>query len=847
MAYNSKFTGAQIDALLDASETMQTSKEDVANKVTTLDADASNEQYPSAKAVKDSLAKVKNIEVTPDMLSESTKQFINASGGGTITNFADDEDLTTVGDELKLADKAYDPITYSGMGRKYLRKNLVDGKNILTQAMLPSANTIYIIQYDYDLNGATITIPENCTLDFQGGSLANGTIIGTQDNLNAPIYQIFNNVDLVGLWSINEIYPEWFGAKGDGITDDTAYIQQAIDTCQKTKRGGKVILLAKDYVITETIYIKNYVSLTGVTCTPRFKGSRLICKFINSKSWAIESALFKDNQQYKHSYKDIIFSQLKPGFLNGEKCWSISVSNLAIINGSKSPLYGCMRLYNTLYSSIQNIYAVGFHFGITVATTWQFTLDSCYMRTINNSFAFGNGVTVLNCYNCYGGYYNYDIDGEPYQREVTNEDLPTFVDPDNIYPRWLLDKEGFNKWDLYACFICENSYVSFYTTTCDLGDILILSYRAKSFFHYTHLENLTSIAWAYDTKNSSISDTGVDFYGSSGYNRRKLSDGSWDLESYVYGAVNSVISCNQFFTGRCYVNNDLYTTKVPELYRFTDCRYVIPSIYYNRWDMGDDGMPSNVIKDSKIKFVDQNIIFATKRKTKESILSLGINGNDAAYFSTIIEDDERLNGSTIILQTNSVWDRQKPLTQKTVSLSGYLGTSILILECPIYLDQSTIDFTSQYAGSDIIMQKREADLNTPAFRLKNSNSIFLKSKQFMTLINKNSPVTHFKPLAEIIGDTVCNIYTGLEPQTLIYIQRGDAIISNPNNCRYTINCIDVKTNTIFWTFTNANGTSTQRPTLSSTNEGFEYYDSTLKKKILWNGTEWTNLDGTSLE
>ena len=57
MAYNSKFTGAQIDALLDASEAMKTSKEDVANKVTSLAADATDEQYPSAKAVKDAIQK----------------------------------------------------------------------------------------------------------------------------------------------------------------------------------------------------------------------------------------------------------------------------------------------------------------------------------------------------------------------------------------------------------------------------------------------------------------------------------------------------------------------------------------------------------------------------------------------------------------------------------------------------------------------------------------------------------------------------------------------------------------------------------------------------------------------
>lgn len=42
------------------------------------------------------------------------------------------------------------------------------------------------------------------------------------------------------------------------------------------------------------------------------------------------------------------------------------------------------------------------------------------------------------------------------------------------------------------------------------------------------------------------------------------------------------------------------------------------------------------------------------------------------------------------------------------------------------------------------------------------------------------------------------------------------------------------------------GAISQRPSLQSTDEGFEYYDTSLKKKILWNGTDWTNLDGTSL-
>ena len=47
-------------------------------------------------------------------------------------------------------------------------------------------------------------------------------------------------------------------------------------------------------------------------------------------------------------------------------------------------------------------------------------------------------------------------------------------------------------------------------------------------------------------------------------------------------------------------------------------------------------------------------------------------------------------------------------------------------------------------------------------------------------------------------------------------------------------------------FNKKNGTTEERPNLNSTNEGFTFYDATLKKKILWNGTAWVNVDGTAL-
>lgn len=94
-----------------------------------------------------------------------------------IVNHPDEEDITVDGDnKLKLADKEYSEESFSGMGRIYLRKNIVEGVNTLTQGMISKPNTIYIIQYDYDLGGQTIEIPENCVLDFQGCSLRNGIL-----------------------------------------------------------------------------------------------------------------------------------------------------------------------------------------------------------------------------------------------------------------------------------------------------------------------------------------------------------------------------------------------------------------------------------------------------------------------------------------------------------------------------------------------------------------------------------------------------------------------------------------------------------------------------------------------
>lgn len=96
----------------------------------------------------------------------------------------DNEDLTSTKNPdgesiMKFADRKYDAANFSGKGYKILRKNIVDGKNVLTQEMVNEPNTIYNVRYDYSLNEGTVTIPDGCTVNFIGGSINNGSIVFT--------------------------------------------------------------------------------------------------------------------------------------------------------------------------------------------------------------------------------------------------------------------------------------------------------------------------------------------------------------------------------------------------------------------------------------------------------------------------------------------------------------------------------------------------------------------------------------------------------------------------------------------------------------------------------------------
>lgn len=84
-----------------------------------------------------------------------------------------------------------------------------------------------------------------------GGSIANSTAFTVAGPFDGTLHHIFTGAGAVTL-ACPQVYPQWFGAVADGLTDDTAAIAKAIDAAGR-------------------IYFKNGTYLCNINCTNKFR------------------------------------------------------------------------------------------------------------------------------------------------------------------------------------------------------------------------------------------------------------------------------------------------------------------------------------------------------------------------------------------------------------------------------------------------------------------------------------------------------------------------------------------------------------------------------------------------
>lgn len=202
-------------------------------------------------------------------LYENALYIYVGEGGDTLDGKYKSTQLVT----LDWNDKAYAPSIYNGLGRMTLKKNMVEGVNVLTSAMIGTNNTEYFIQYDYDLNGATVTLPANASLVFMGGSIKNGILVGNNTRIVAKRgVCIFDGITIQGTWDVVEAYSSWFkmhkkGYKIKDVTEEAVTLYKGTDNNYYDFED--LTLVGSDYYVTSTLVsgevVESSIKVTATT------------------------------------------------------------------------------------------------------------------------------------------------------------------------------------------------------------------------------------------------------------------------------------------------------------------------------------------------------------------------------------------------------------------------------------------------------------------------------------------------------------------------------------------------------------------------------------------------------
>lgn len=238
------------------------------------------------------------------------------------------------------------------------------------QNRFQKTNVIYKITRYLDLGNTTLVIPAGCTLDFQGGSFANGTIIGNNTKIKSGLQRIFStSITIQGSWNILASFPEWFGASGNGVTNDTIPFIKALGfNCS--------VILSNNYNLNG-----NTVQITGQNIS-------IIGKGHSDNTGVITNGCLK---------------LVSPSRF-------ITIKSLKIINTNSSVSYGILAEESITKLILDDIYVTGCIIaGISLTDCWDTVIQ-------NSNFTSNNyGLQLKTCYSssirkCNAYYNNIGLD-----------------------------------------------------------------------------------------------------------------------------------------------------------------------------------------------------------------------------------------------------------------------------------------------------------------------------------------------------------------------------------------------------------------------------------------------------
>lgn len=235
----------------------------------------------------------------------------------------------------------------------------------------------------YNLGGRVIVLDENTTLDLTKGFLENGTIVGNNTVLIAPARHIFGDeLDLKGTWLVEKSYPQWFGAKGDGKTDDNDAFQKLLNIISQTNINN-VFIPQGIYNVKQLKITKNSTLISGDESTYWCSGT-ILCGTTVQNLIEIDAQAIKIKNLYLCNKNDS-----------------------KLLNKSTAVYAQCSKNRSGL--QLDNISINGY--GVGIYTSSSFLSKIVYCRAANCSIGFsvnnfGTSVEMDKCWslNCDTGY-----------------------------------------------------------------------------------------------------------------------------------------------------------------------------------------------------------------------------------------------------------------------------------------------------------------------------------------------------------------------------------------------------------------------------------------------------------
>lgn len=184
------------------------------------------------------------------------------------------------------------------------------------------------------------------------GATTGASLVGYSPSATYP-------VGTVGYKLQETISVKDFGAKGDGVTDDRAAIQAALDFAGTGGGGVKVRLPRGNYRITSGLKLPSYVGIYGDTpsrypyaaSNPNI--SKIIADFTDPNQWVVEPKV-------TISGTPIAYNVIVAGSLPNGACYNCSVEDLMITSVNALP-YGGIRMHGAPGGIVRDVsvYRVG--------------------------------------------------------------------------------------------------------------------------------------------------------------------------------------------------------------------------------------------------------------------------------------------------------------------------------------------------------------------------------------------------------------------------------------------------------------------------------------------------------